>query len=237
MESAGGPLEAVSISKDEFLKLTKIPIIIYYGDFIPETPSDFYGSDNWRTRLAMAKLFVETINKYGGDAKVIHLPDIGIKGNTHFPMSDLNNKEIAELMSNWLKDKGLDEISYSTSSIAEYIKDLSKMKWQWMADKNTDSLSTLFHEKAKFVHMGGTWGTERELNVIGSGGIHYKKADIHEIMVEIFDNTAIVWNRITLLAVVGGNEVSNPFMVTEVYQKEKKDWKLTNLTFSKLTER
>ncbi|WP_026235623.1 alpha/beta hydrolase [Echinicola pacifica] len=107
MESSAGTLEAVPVSKIDFLKLTKIPIIIYYGDFIPETQDSFYGTDNWRPRLVMAKLFVETINKYGGDAKVVHLPGIGIKGNTHFPMSDLNNIEIANLMYGWLNDKGL----------------------------------------------------------------------------------------------------------------------------------
>lgn len=109
MQSSAGPLEAVSIPKADFLKLTKFPIIIYYGDFIPETPSENYGTDNWRTRLAMAKLFCNTINKYGGDATLVHLPKIGIKGNTHFPMSDLNNIQIAHLMAKWLKEKGLDK--------------------------------------------------------------------------------------------------------------------------------
>lgn len=108
MQSSAGPLAAVEIPKEDFLKLTKIPIIIYYGDFIPETPSDNYGTDNWRTRLAMAKLFADVINKNGGDAKVVHLPEIGINGNTHFPMSDLNNDEIARLMADWLKEKELD---------------------------------------------------------------------------------------------------------------------------------
>ena len=108
MQSAGGILEAVSIPKEDFLKLTKFPIVIYYGDFIPEKPSVFYGTDNWRTRLAMAKLFCNTINKYGGNATVVHLPDIGIKGNTHFPMSDLNNVQIADIMAKWLTEKGLD---------------------------------------------------------------------------------------------------------------------------------
>ena len=111
---------------------------------------------------------------------------------------------------------------------------LSKQKWQWMADKNVDSLAVLFDKKAKFVHMGGSWGTEQELNIIKSGGIHYKKADIHETSVEIIDNTAILLNRITLLAVVGGNEVTNPFQVTEVYLKEGGNWKLGSLSFTKL---
>jgi hypothetical protein len=115
----------------------------------------------------------------------------------------------------------------------ELIK-LSKDKWQWMADKNTVPLDTLFHEKSMFIHMGGSWGKERELNIIKSGGIWYKKADIHEVSVNIIDNTAILLNRIDLLAVVGGNEVTNPFMVTEVYVKQNGRWKLGSLSFSRL---
>jgi len=111
---------------------------------------------------------------------------------------------------------------------------LSKDKWQWMADKKVDTLKTLFHEKAVFVHMGGSWGTAQELNVIKSGGIWYKKADIHEVSVNIIGNTAILLNRIDLLAVVGGNEVTNPFEVTEVYIKMKGQWKLGSLSFTRL---
>ena len=90
------------------MKLTKIPIVIYYGDNIPKTPSTNPGQDNWRVRLEMAKVWADTINLHGGDAKVVHLPEIGIYGNTHFPFSDLNNLEIADLMSDFLKDKKLD---------------------------------------------------------------------------------------------------------------------------------
>jgi hypothetical protein len=95
-------------------------------------------------------------------------------------------------------------------------------------------LADLFDAKAKFVHMGGSWGTEQELNIIKSGGIWYKKADIHEVSVEIIGNTAILLNRITLLAVVGGNEVTNPFQVTEVYVRNDGKWKLGSLSFTKL---
>jgi len=65
------------------------------------------------------------------------------------------------------------------------------------------------------------------------GTIHYKKADIQEASVRVIGTTAIVMNRIRLLAVVGGNEVTNPFMVTEVYVREGEAWKLAQLSFSK----
>ena len=105
---AGGTLAAFGVPLSDFMKLTKIPIVIYYGDFIPEKPIDNPGQDGWRARLEMARLWRDAVNRHGGDVTVVHLPEIGIKGNTHFPFSDLNNIEIADLMSGWLKAKGLD---------------------------------------------------------------------------------------------------------------------------------
>ncbi|PZV82193.1 uncharacterized protein DUF4440 [Algoriphagus aquaeductus] len=119
-------------------------------------------------------------------------------------------------------------------STKQEIIELAKTKWQWMADKEADKLAELFDDKSVFVHMGGAWGKEREVNIIRSGGIWYKKADIHEVSVEIIDNTAILLNRITLVAEVGGNEVVNPFMVTEVYVKKDGVWKMGSLSFTKL---
>jgi hypothetical protein len=112
--------------------------------------------------------------------------------------------------------------------------DLSRAKWGWMSDKKVDTLNALFEDKAMFVHMGGSWGKQQELNVIKSGGIWYKKAEIYSASVNIFGNTAILLNDIDLLAVVGGNEVTNAFMVTEVYIKENGKWKMGSLTFSHL---
>jgi Domain of unknown function (DUF4440) len=122
-----------------------------------------------------------------------------------------------------------------TNTAAEQeVISLSKQKWLWMAEKKADTLAELFHEKSMFVHMGGSWGKEREINVIKSGGIWYKKAEVYSASVNIIGNTAILLNDIDLVAVVGGNEVTNPFMVTEVYIKENGEWKMGSLTFSRL---
>lgn len=116
------------------------------------------------------------------------------------------------------------------------IINLSKEKWQWMADKNVDKLAPFFHDKSKFVHMSGTWKKDEELDIIKTGSIWYKKADVHDVAIEMFDDTAILWNRITLLANVRGNEVSNQFTVTEVYKREGNGWKLLALTFSSVRD-
>lgn len=108
MPSAAGVLEAEAVPLVDFQQLTRIPIIIYYGDNFPIEPTTERGQDNWRVRLAMARLWVDAINRHGGDAQLVHLPEIGIQGNTHFPMSDLNNVEIADQVSQFLSEKNLD---------------------------------------------------------------------------------------------------------------------------------
>lgn len=113
---------------------------------------------------------------------------------------------------------------------------LSKDKWQWMADKNVDKLAPLFHDESKFVHMSGTWKKDEELEIIKTGSIWYKKADVKDVAVELIDDTAIVWSRITLTAQVRGNDVVTEFTVTEVYKKQKKEWKLLALTFSSVRD-
>jgi hypothetical protein len=108
VESSSGPVSAIGVPMEDFMKLTKIPIIIYYGDNIPSKPDPNPGADGWRARMIMARQWRDVVNRHGGDVTVVHLPEAGLKGNTHFPFSDLNNVEVADLMSKWLKGKKLD---------------------------------------------------------------------------------------------------------------------------------
>jgi len=129
------------------------------------------------------------------------------------------------------------QTSFAQNSVKEQeIKELSTAKWQWMADKNVAKLTSLFHDQSKFVHMSGTWKKNEELDIIKTGSIWYKKADVHDVAVEIVGNTAVVWSRITLTAVVRGNDAVTEFTVTEVYSKEAKDWTLLALTFSSVRD-
>ena len=106
------------------------------------------------------------------------------------------------------------------STSEQEVLNLSKEKWRWMSERKVNSLAALFHEKAVFVHMGATMSKEQELNVIRSGEIQYKDVDIQEASVRFVGMTAILLNKIRLVAIVGSNEVTNPFVVTEVYVQE-----------------
>ena len=111
---------------------------------------------------------------------------------------------------------------------------LSRDKWRWMSERKVDSLAAVLDEQAVFVHMGATMNKTQELDVIRQGVIVYKNVDIQEASARFVGTTAIVLNRIRLVAVVGGNEVTNPFVVTEVYVPQRGAWKLASLSFTRL---
>lgn len=142
-------------------------------------------------------------------------------------------KRLIVILSVWL--------IFISSSFAQTVAEkeliqLSMDKWQWMSAKDVDKLDKLFDAKAKFVHMSGTWKKNEELDIIKTGRIWYKKATVKDIAVEIMGNTAIVWNRITLDAIVREQVAVTEFTVTEVYQKQGNDWKLLALTFSSVRD-
>jgi 4-carboxymuconolactone decarboxylase len=115
------------------------------------------------------------------------------------------------------------------------VLDLSRQKWRWMAERNTQALDKLIDSRAIFVHMGATFSKSEELAVIESGRIQYKETEIQEISVRTIGDTAIVLSKIQLFALVGGNEAWNPFMVTETYVRQASEWKLASLAFTRRT--
>lgn len=122
-----------------------------------------------------------------------------------------------------------------TQELESQLLQLSRDKWGWMSRSEMAKLEGLFHPQAVFVHMGATMDRAKELEVIRSGGIHYKQADIEELSVRFpAAGTAIVLGKLTLLAVVGGNEVTNPFVVTEVYVQNPTAWVLASMSFTRL---
>ncbi len=79
----------------EFRKLTQIPMQMVWGDNTDK-------SDRYRPTVEESRRFVELVNKHGGKAELLLLPDAGLAGNTHIPFADLNNVAVADLLSKFL---------------------------------------------------------------------------------------------------------------------------------------
>jgi hypothetical protein len=108
MQSSAGPLEALGIPLAEFMLRTSIHRHLLRR-FHSRDSNNESRQDQWRIRLEIARKWRDAVNRHGGDVTLVHLPEFGIQGNTHFPFSDLNNLQIADLMSTWLNKKGLDK--------------------------------------------------------------------------------------------------------------------------------
>ena len=143
---------------------------------------------------------------------------------------------VASFQFSFAQENKSTNVAPTHSAIEQEVIQLSKQKWEWMADKNITKLEPLFDNKSKFVHMSGTWKKDEELDIIKTGRIWYKNAKIHDVAIETFGKTAILWNRITLEAIVRGSEVVTEFTVTETYQKQGNGWKLLALTFSSVRD-
>lgn len=96
------------VTPEEFNNLTKMPILIIYGDNVATEKTNNFNSEVWRVASHRARQMVERINARGGDARFLSLPELGIRGNTHAAFADLNNLEIAKILEDFLHEKGLD---------------------------------------------------------------------------------------------------------------------------------
>jgi hypothetical protein len=127
-----------------------------------------------------------------------------------------------------------------TASLEQDVLDLSRQSWSWMSNRDVAALAPLVDDDAVFVHMGATLSKTDELTAIDSGQIHYRDIDIRDHTVRIIDQTAIVLTTLQLGAVVGGTEVSNPFVVAEVYIRRGEtdaqpgSWTLGSMSFTRL---
>ena len=104
----GSQASGTPVTPTEFAKLAQVPLQVVYGDNIPKQPIPDLVADGRRAQVVTSKLFVDALNKQGGQASVLHLPDAGLFGNSHFMFSDLNNVQVADQLSKFLNAKVLD---------------------------------------------------------------------------------------------------------------------------------
>ncbi|MES2563088.1 MAG: alpha/beta fold hydrolase [Pseudomonadota bacterium] len=104
----GSQPSGTAVTQAEFGRLAQIPIQVVYGDNIPKQPIPNLVADGRRAQVVTSRLFVDALNKQRGKASVLHLPDVGLYGNSHFMFSDLNNVAVADQLSVFLQAHALD---------------------------------------------------------------------------------------------------------------------------------
>lgn len=103
VELVAGPARflPIYVAEEDFRKLTRFPIQMVFGDNVAASP-------DWSTYLANSRQFARLINERGGKAEVLELPSRGLHGNTHIPFADLNNRDVAEILLQFVREQSLD---------------------------------------------------------------------------------------------------------------------------------
>jgi hypothetical protein len=79
--------------------LSKIPILIMFGDHLDIQGG---GPANWSASFDGCQTFVQQVKAAGGNAEMMYLPKMGIRGNSHMLMQDRNNLQLADLILGWI---------------------------------------------------------------------------------------------------------------------------------------
>lgn len=117
----------------------------------------------------------------------------------------------------------------------EKVLEISKKIWNAMQNEDISLLKEYIHEDAMFVHMGVTLPRDLELDVIKERKIVYKKIEFEEITVKDIESTIVLLTKLKLTAIVDGNEVTNPFVVTEIYSKNRDNIRLASMSYTRIT--
>ncbi len=88
-----------TLTAPQIATLAKIPTLIMFGDHLGDVTG---GPANWAQSFDTCNTFVDQLKKAGGDAEMMHLPALGIKGNSHMLMQDKNSDQLADLVIAWI---------------------------------------------------------------------------------------------------------------------------------------
>jgi pimeloyl-ACP methyl ester carboxylesterase len=97
-------MPCADLSAEQIATLARIPNLVMFGDHLGDVKG---GPANWADSFATCERYVQQIKAAGGDAEMMHLPAMGIKGNSHMLMQDRNNLQLADLVLAWI-DKHVD---------------------------------------------------------------------------------------------------------------------------------
>jgi pimeloyl-ACP methyl ester carboxylesterase len=93
-------MPCASMNASQISTLSKIPVLVMFGDHLADVQGG--GPANWSASFEGCQKFIQQVKDAGGDAEMMYLPKLGIKGNSHMLMQDRNNLDLADLLLAWI---------------------------------------------------------------------------------------------------------------------------------------
>lgn len=114
------------------------------------------------------------------------------------------------------------------------VQRISTQIWDAKLANDMTAVAGFIADNARFVHMGITFDKAGEMEVFNEKIFIFKAADVAEEYVEDYGSTAIIFKKMILTAAIRGNEVQNPFVISEVFTKTEDGWKLAAETYTRV---
>lgn len=126
--------------------------------------------------------------------------------------------------------------AYSQNPEAEKVNQLHKKKFEWLIHKKYDSLNWIMDDQVKYIHSNGWIQSKAEvMDDLKSGKLNYTSVAVEESTVSFFDKCAVVMGKGYFKGLMTDNtEFNIHLLYTEVYVKQKKDWKLVSRQATKI---
>jgi len=115
------------------------------------------------------------------------------------------------------------------------VLELHQKKFDWMINKQYDSLQIVLEKELIYVHSNGWIETKAEVIAdLKSGKLNYIKVNVTEAKARIYKNTAIVNGKGVFNVMLEGKPVEINLLYTEVYINKKNNWQLASRHANKL---
>jgi Domain of unknown function (DUF4440) len=108
-------------------------------------------------------------------------------------------------------------------------------KFDWMVQKQYDSLETVLDKELMYIHSNGWIESKDEVMAdLKSGKLNYTSVKITEAKARIFKTTAVVTGKGIFNVVMENKPLEIQLMYTEVYVEKKGNWMIVSRHANKL---
>ncbi len=118
---------------------------------------------------------------------------------------------------------------FAQTKTEQSVLNLSKKKFQWLIEKQYDSLDLLLDDKLEYVHSNGWVQTKAEVIADSkSGNMVYHSVDVNEAHARAYNNDTVIVTGSGAFSGIHGQAFTISLHFTEVYIKSGNRWKLAS---------
>ena len=228
-------------------QLTDIPILVIFGDNLKNDTG--MRGHVWQNCYEGWSRFVKRVNDAGGKATMIHLPDMGIRGNSHMMMEDTNSHQIADIVLDWCKNNEIiaNTKKGTTMNIQEIadriaLKDLVDTFSNLADTKEIDEQVKLFTEDAEVTSYQGEKQTshlkgrkelaERFKDFLDQFSIVYHINGQQTVHINADKATGIAYAQVVLVSEKDGKKtmLTQGVRYNDEYERQNGKWLISKRT-------